>query len=82
MLIPTLSVLGAYASIAAALVTRRVMKILDLHEEHQFVRSREQKGHIKMHALTLRGGFHNDIKWGVQIPKKIKAAFVWLKSQQ
>lgn len=81
MLIPALSVLGAYASIAVALSARRVMKILDLHEEHQFVRSREQKGHIKVHALTLRSGFYSDIKWGVQIPKKIKAAFDWLKSQ-
>lgn len=82
MLIPTLSVLGVYAAVTSALIIRRTFKILDLHEEHQFVRSREQKGHIKIHAVTLRGGFHNDVKWVFQIPKKIKAAFDWVKTQQ
>lgn len=82
MLIPALGALSVYVGVTAILAVRRIIRIVDLHEEHQFVRSREQKGHIKMHALTLRGGFHNDVKWIVQIPKKIKAAFVWLKSQQ
>jgi hypothetical protein len=81
MLTSVLWVAGSYATVSAALMLRRVMKILDLHEEHGFVRSREQKGHIKTHAMTLRGGFFNDLIWIKTFPVKLKTAVDWLKAQ-
>lgn len=76
-----LGVLGAYVATTFALVSKRALKIVELHEEHQFVRSREQKAHIKSHALVLKSGFVNDIKWIFHLPKKLKTAFVWLRSE-
>jgi hypothetical protein len=76
-----LGVVGAYVVTSFALVSKRALKIVELHEEHQFVRSREQKAHIKAHALVLKGGFANDIKWVVHLPKKLKTAFDWLRSE-
>ena len=76
-----LGVVGAYVATTFALVSKRALKIVELHEEHQFVRSREQKAHIKAHALVLKSGFVNDIKWVAHLPKKLKIAFAWLRSE-
>ena len=81
MLSALFAVVGSYTAVAAALVTKRVLKITDLHEEHTFIRSREQKTHIKMHASLLKAGFKSDLLWIVQVPGKIKAAFAWLKPE-
>ena len=74
------SVIGAYAGIVGALVTRRVLKIIDLYDEYQFVRSREQKNHIKQHALVLKGDFKSDALWPKVLIVKGKSAIEWLKS--
>ncbi len=76
-----LGVVVAYVVTTFALVSRRALKIIELHEEHQFVRSREQKAHIKSHALVLKRGFVSDIKCFINLPKKLKTAFDWLRSE-
>lgn len=80
MLVALGSIVGAYAGIAGALIVRRVLKIVDLHEEHQFIRSREQKAHIKMHAAVLRNDYKSDLLWAKALSKKIKDTWAWLKS--
>lgn len=80
MLLALGSVAGAYAGITGILVSRRVLKILDLYDEFQFVRSREQKNHIKQHALALRSDFKSDLIWVKILAIKAKHAFEWLKS--
>lgn len=81
MLSAICAVVGGYAAVAAALVTKRALKITDLHEEHSFIRSREQKLHIKTHASLLKGGFKSDLLWIKYLPSKVKAAFTWLKPE-
>lgn len=81
MLAAICAVVGGYATVAASLVIKRVLKITDLHEEHVFIRSREQKAHIKAHALVLKGGFKSDILWIKHLPSKVKTALTWLKSE-
>lgn len=81
MLIVILTVIATYTVTTFILASRRIFKVIDLHEEHQFVRSREQKAHIKSHALILRSGFMNDIKWFIHLPRKLKNAFDWLSAE-
>lgn len=80
MLVALGSVVGAYVGIAGALVARRALKIIDLYEEHQFIRSREQKAHIKMHAIVLRNDYKSDLLWGKTLVKKLISALAWLKT--
>lgn len=80
MLVALGSVVGAYAGIAGVLIARRVLKIVDLHEEHQFIRSREQKAHIKMHAVVLRNDYKSDLLWVKTLSKKLKDTWAWLKA--
>lgn len=80
MLVALGSVAGAYLGIATVLITRRALKIVDLCEEHQFIRSREQKAHIKMHAIMLRNDYKSDLLWVKTLPKKLKTTWEWLKA--
>jgi len=80
MLVALCSAVGVYAGIAGILVSRRFLKILELYDEYQFVRSREQKNHIKQHALALRFDFKSDALWFKVLAAKGKKAFVWLKT--
>ena len=80
MLVALGSVIGAYAGIAGILASRRLLKILDLHDEYQFIRSREQKNHIKQHALVLKGDFKSDVLWLKTFVVKGKSVIEWLKS--
>jgi len=80
MLVALGSAVGVYAGIAGILVWNRLLKILDLHDEYQFVRSREQKNHIKQHALVLKGDFKSDVLWPKTFVVKGKSAIEWLKS--
>jgi hypothetical protein len=81
MLSALFAVVGSYAAVAAALVVKRALKITDLHEEHTFIRSREQKSHIRAHALILKSGFKSDLLWIKHLPSKVKTALAWLKSE-
>jgi len=81
MLSVFLGVVGTYVATTCLLATKRALKIVELHEEYQFIRSREQKSHIRSHALILKSGFMSDIKWITRLPKKIKTAFDWLKPE-
>jgi hypothetical protein len=81
MLSAVCAVVGGYAAVAGALVVKRVLKITDLHEEYTFIRSREQKSHIRAHSLVLKGGFKNDVLWIKYLPVKIKTALAWLKPE-
>lgn len=80
MLVAICSAVGVYAGIAGILSSRRFLKILELYDEYQFVRSREQKNHIKQHALALRSDFKGDALWFKVLAVKGKKAFVWLKT--
>ncbi len=80
MLVTLGSVVGAYAGIAGALFIRRVLKLIDLYEEYQFIRSREQKAHIKMHAIILRNDYKSDLLWGKTLIKNLKSVREWLKT--
>ena len=80
MLVALGSIIGAYAGIAGILVSHRLLKLLDLHDEYQFVRSREQKNHIKQHALVLKGDFKSDVLWPKTFVVKGKGVIEWLKS--
>jgi hypothetical protein len=80
MLSAICAVIGGYAAVSATLVVKRVLKITDLHEEYTFIRSREQKSHIRAHALVLRGGFKSDLLWIKSLPGKVKTALDWLKT--
>jgi hypothetical protein len=80
MLLALGSAVGVYAGIAGILVLRRFLKILELYDEYQFVRSREQKNHIKQHALALRFDLKSDALWFRVLAAKGKKAFVWLKT--
>lgn len=81
MLSAVCAVVGGYAAVAAVLVVKRALKITDLHEEYTFIRSREQKTHIRAHALVLKGGFKSDLLWIKQLPVKVKSALAWLKTE-
>ena len=80
MLVALGSVIGAYAGIACFLASRRLLKMLDLHDEHQFVRSREQRNHIKQHAIVLKNDFKSDALWPKSLYAKSKSLIEWLKS--
>ena len=80
MLVALGSAVGVYVGITGILVSRRLLKIIELHDEFQFVRSREQKNHIKQHALALRFDFKSDALWFKALAEKGKKAFVWLKT--
>ena len=80
MLLALGGVIGVYTGIAGILVLRRCLKIIELHDEFQFVRSREQKNHIKQHALALRFDFKSDALWFKVLASKGKKVFMWLKT--
>ena len=80
MLLALGGAIGVYTGIAGILVLRRSLKILELYDEYQFVRSREQKNHIKQHALALRSDFKSDALWFEVLVTKAKKAFEWLKT--
>lgn len=81
MLAAICAVVGVYTGVAATLVVKRTLKISDLHEEYTFIRSREQKSHIRAHALVLKGGFKSDLLWIKHLPNKVKTALAWLKTE-
>lgn len=80
MLVALGSAVGVYVGITGILVSRRLLKIIELYDEFQFVRSREQKNHIKQHALALRTDFKRDALWFKDLVAKGKKAFEWLKT--
>jgi hypothetical protein len=81
MLSALFAVVGSYAAVAGVLVAKRALKITDLHEEYTFIRSREQKSHIRAHAIVLKGGFKSDLLWIKHLPSKVKTALAWLKPE-
>ena len=80
MLVALGSVIGTYAGIAGILVARRFLKLLELYDEYQFVRSREQKNHIRQHAIVLKGDLKSDVLWPKVFFVKSKSILEWLKT--
>lgn len=80
MLVALGSVAGVYAGITSILASRRFLKIIELYDEYQFVRSREQRNHIKQHALALKADYKSDALWFKVLVVKAKSAIEWLKS--
>ena len=74
------AVTSVYLIIAFALVIRRTLLIIDLYDESVIVRSREQKSHIRQHAIHLRDNYKNDLLWVKLIFVNTLKVNNWLKS--
>jgi hypothetical protein len=74
-------VAASYTCVALFFLISRCLKILDLHQEFQIVRAREQKSHIKSHAQILASGFKLDIVWPVTLYKSLKSSLIWLREK-
>ena len=73
------SLVTAYLGVAGVFFAHRVLKVIDLHEEHVMTRSREHKTHTKSHALLLKGDTVSDLLWPVSVYRKARAVYAWLK---
>jgi hypothetical protein len=71
----------AYVSVFLMLSASRFLKLVDLHQEFQIVRAREQRTHIKNHAQALVSGIKSDIVWPVSIFKNLKLVQSWLREK-
>ena len=80
MITVLVAVTSVYLLIALALVMRRSLLIIDLYNESVIVRSREQKSHIRQHAIHLRDNYKNDLFWVKAIFVNALKVNVWLKS--
>lgn len=80
MLLAVVIIPAIYAIISVLFLTRRLLKILDLHYEFSFVRSKEQKMHVKIYAQNLRNDFKKDLAWPRTYFNAIKQALIWLKT--
>lgn len=70
-----------YACVFLFFAFSRCLKILDLHQEFQVVRAREQKSHIKNHAQILLSGFKLDLVWPVTLYSNLRLAAAWLREK-
>lgn len=70
----------SYFFVALCLAFRRVLKLLDLYEEHLIARAREQKIHTRSYANMIKLGFIDDIFWPKNLFEEIRAVYGWLKS--
>ena len=71
----------SYTCVAFFFVFSRCLKIVDLHQEFQVVRAREQKSHIKNHAQILVSGFKFDIVWPITLYTNLRLAAAWLREK-
>lgn len=80
MIMPLLCAVCSYFFIASCLSFRRILKLLDLYEEHLIARAREQKIHTRSYANMIKLGFIDDLFWPKNIFKEMRAVYGWLKS--
>lgn len=72
---------AVYACVSLFFIFSRCLKIVDLHQEFQVVRAREQKSHIKNHAQILASGFKFDVVWPITLYTNLRLAAAWLREK-